>query len=150
MDSETIEKITSIGAFGLIAALHGWLGWLVVLYGVAMAADWLTGSALAIKEKKWNSSKARQGLWHKCGSIITVGVSALTDILLGLIINNVPGVQLPFTYNTLLCPVVIVWYIVSELGSILENAAGMGAPVPKFLKVILEKVGASCETNQEK
>jgi phage-related holin len=28
----------------------------------------------------------------------------------------------------------MVWYILSELGSITENAGKMGAPVPKFLK----------------
>ena len=33
--------------------------------------------------------------------------------------------------------VVLVWYIVTELGSMVENAAVMGAPVPKWLKKLL-------------
>ena len=37
----------------------------------------------------------------------------------------------------LLLPMVLVWYILTELGSILENAAAMGAPVPEFLIRIL-------------
>ena len=32
---------------------------------------------------------------------------------------------------------VLVWYILTELGSVLENAAAMGAPVPEFLIRIL-------------
>ena len=113
-------------------------------------ADWVTGTVLALKEKKWNSSRARQRLWNKCGSIITVGVSVLTDILRGLVINNVPGIKLPFEYCSLLCSIVLVWYIVSELGSILENAAHMGTPVPAFLKAVLKKVNQACETEDGK
>ena len=33
---------------------------------------------------------------------------------------------------------VVVWYILTEMGSILENAVKMGAPVPTFLKRALE------------
>ena len=150
MKAESTERMTTIGAVGIFAAFHGWLGWLVLLYGVVLVADWVTGTVLALKEKKWSSSRARQGLWNKCGSIITVGVSVLTDILLGLVINNVPGIKLPFEYGSLLCPIVLVWYIVSELGSILENAARMGAPVPAFLKAVLKKVNQACETENKK
>ena len=150
MKAESTERMTTIGAVGIFAAFHGWLGWLVLLYGVVLVADWATGTVLALKEKKWNSSRARQGLWNKCGSIITFGVSVLTDILLGLVINNVPGIKLPFEYGSLLCPIVLVGYIVSELGSILENAARMGAPVPAFLKAVLKKVNQACETEDGK
>lgn len=141
------EKATSVEAVSIFAALQNWLGWLVLLYAGTMLLDYATGTALAIKNRKWNSSIARQGLWHKCGSILTVGVAALTDILLGLILNNVPQLQLPFSYSNLLCPVVITWYILSELGSILENASEMGAPVPSFVKNVLEKVSHECSAS---
>lgn len=121
-------------------ALHGWLGWLAVLYAICMLLDCVTGTALAVKEKTWNSSKARKGLWHKGGSTIMICVSVLTDIFLGLVINHVLGLQLPFDYDMLLTPVVLTWYIATELGSILENAAEMGVPVPPVLREVLEKV----------
>lgn len=146
MQTDTVEKLAGVGAIGLWAALHGWLGWLALLYAACMLLDCATGTALAIKEKAWNSSKARQGLWHKCGSVITICVALLTDILLGLVLNNFPSLALPFAYSTLLTPLVIIWYIVSELGSILENSANMGAPIPGFLKSALEKVKNSCDT----
>lgn len=53
---------------------------------------------------------------------------------------HVLGLQLPFDYDMLLTPVVLTWYIATELGSILENAAEMGAPVPPVLREVLEKV----------
>ncbi len=30
--------------------------------------------------------------------------------------------------------IVAAWYIFTELGSVIENAAKLGAPMPKFLK----------------
>ena len=140
MQTDSVEKAAGIGAIGLWAALHGWLGWLVVLYAVCMMLDWVTGTVLAIKNGVWSSHKARQGLWHKGGSIIMIFVSVLTDILLGLTLNHISGLTLPFSYDMLLTPIVLFWYIVSELGSILENTEKMGAPIPPLLKNILEKM----------
>lgn len=149
VDSEMMEKAAGVGIIGILAALRSWLGWLVLLYAGTMVLDYVAGTALAIKNHAWSSSRARQGLWHKCGSILTVGVATLTDILLGLILNNIPHLQLPFSYSNLLCPVVVTWYVVSELGSILENAAEMGAPIPNFMKTVLEKVTKECEGTAE-
>ena len=51
MQTDSVEKAAGIGAIGLWAALHGWLGWLVVLYAVCMMLDWVTGTVLAIKNE---------------------------------------------------------------------------------------------------
>ena len=114
MQTDSVEKAAGIGAIGLWAALHGWLGWLVVLYAVCMMLDWVTGTVLAIKNGIWSSHKARQGLWHKGGSIVMIFVSVLTDILLGLTLNHISGLTLPFNYDMLLTPIVLFWYIVSS------------------------------------
>lgn len=145
MNGESTEKCASVVAVTVFAAIQGWMGWLIILYGGAMAVDWLTGTVLAIKNKSWNSSKAREGLWHKCGSVFCVTVALMTDLLLGLVINNIPELQLTFSYKVMLFPLVTVWYILSELGSILENSAAMGAPVPPFLKAVLEKAKTTCD-----
>ena len=34
----------------------------------------------------------------------------------------------------LLCPITTVWYLLAEVGSVIENAGSMGAPVPPWLK----------------
>ena len=139
MQTDSVEKAAGIGAIGLWAALHGWLGWLVVLYAVCMMLDWVTGTVLAIKNGVWSSHKARQGLWHKCGSIIMIFVSVLTDILLGLTLNHISGLTLPFNYDMLLTPIVLFWYIVSELGSILENAERWVLLFPHYLKMFSKR-----------
>ncbi len=136
---EQVHKMKAAVAavLGLLTGLWGWLGWLVVGWIGCMALDYLTGSLAAAKEGEWSSGRAREGIWHKCGMIVVVAVSAGVDLLLSLVLANLPLVELPFQYAGLVCPVVLVWYIVTELGSIAENGAAMGAPVPKWLVKLL-------------
>ena len=137
--NETINRIKAAvaGLAGLLTGLWGWLGWLAVGWILAMALDYLTGSMAAAKEGQWSSARAREGIWHKCGMIVVVLVAAGADLLLATVLANLPLVALPVQYSGLVCPVVLVWYIVTELGSMAENAAVMGAPVPKWLTQLL-------------
>ena len=100
-----------------------------------MVLDYITGTA-ACKGGDWSSSPERDGIWHKCGMIGGV-VSAAADLLIEIVLLNLPALALPIQYPGLVCPVVLVWYIVTELGSITENAAAMGTPVPKWLAKLL-------------
>ena len=102
-----------------------------------MAVDFLTGSAVACRAGKGSSLAARDGIWHKCGSIVVVIVAGVADLLIGTLIGHIPGVTLPFEYTVLLCPMVVVWYTLTELGSIVENAVALGAPVPQWLQKAL-------------
>ena len=58
-----------------------------------------------------------------------------TAAVLAVAVANLPGLDLEV--NGVVLPVVLVWYIFTELGSIAENAAAMGAPVPGWLVRIL-------------
>lgn len=133
MDKINAFKMSLAAVFGAISAALGWFGWLVVAYVVAMAMDYLTGSAAALKNGEWSSRAAREGCWHKLGSMVAVAAALLFDGIVGMIVNHIPAVSLPFAYTVLIAPVVIAWYIVTELGSVVENAGRMGAPVPAFL-----------------
>ena len=130
-------KAAVLGLLGLLTGLWGWFGWLVVGWIGCMALDYATGSMAAAKEGEWSSAKAREGIWHKCGMIVVVLVAAGADMRLSLVLDNLPLVELPIQYAGLVCPVVLVWYIVTELGSMAENAVAMGAPVPKWLVKLL-------------
>lgn len=117
-------------------ALWGWFGWLVLLWIACLLPDYITGSLAAASMGNWSSKQARQGIWHKLGCIVAVMVAAAADLLLGMVTQHVPG--FPLEYNTFLCPMVIVWYTLTELGSVMENAVQLGAPVPEFLKQALK------------
>lgn len=131
-------KAAIVTFFGLLTAALGWFGWLVVLFFLCMAIDYATGSAAAMRKGDWSSSVARAGLWHKCGSLIAVVVAGLADIVVGLVVNNIPAITLPWSYTVLICPIVVVWYILTEFGSIIENAGALGAPIPGFLKNMIK------------
>ena len=122
----------ALGAFG---AAFGWLGWLVLAWVGCMAMDYLTGSAAAAAKGNWSSAEARAGIWHKGGMIVVVLVAAVTDCVLGMAVEHLPGLGLDYT--VLVLPVILVWYIFTELGSIAENATDMGAPVPAWLTKLL-------------
>ena len=63
--------------------------------------------------------------------MVIVIVALVADWLIGQIVANIPGITLPFQYTVLLAPLVIVWYIIGELGSLAEHAVTFGAPVPE-------------------
>ena len=116
-----------------LTALWGWFGWVVVAWIGFMLIDYATGSAAALRAGEWSSKTARDGIWHKLGSVAAVIVAGILDVVIGHLLGNVPGVELPFTYTVLLSPLVVVWYILTEAGSIIENAGAMGAPIPAWL-----------------
>lgn len=133
-------KAAAAASVAVLTALWGWFGWLVVLFVLCMAADYITGSAAAMQRGEWSSKAARDGIWHKTGSIVVVGASGAADLLIGTILDHIPGITLPFEYTVLICPLVVVWYILTELGSVVENAVALGAPCPAWLAHILDIV----------
>ena len=146
-----VAKAVIVSICGAFGAAFGWLGWLVLAWVICMVVDYISGSAAAMQSGQWASAQARAGIWHKAGMIVVVIVAALADYVLALVVANIPALSI--TYTVLILPVVLVWYILTELGSILENAAAMGAPVPPFLTKLLaaakEKVEDAADKDTE-
>lgn len=113
----------------------GWLGKVIFVWVLCMAIDWLSGSAAAAAHGQWSSATARAGIWHKIGMVLVVAVAGMTDFILGVAVEHIPG--LGVQYSVLVLPVILVWYIFTELGSIAENATEMGAPVPAWITKML-------------
>lgn len=118
-----------------LTALWGWIGWAIALFIAAMAADYVTGTWAARARGEWSSAAARAGLWHKLGEITALLVAALCDIAISVVLHSTAApllVDVPEKhYLTLL---VAIWYSFTELGSIVENAGLLGAPIPLWLK----------------
>ncbi|MCL2562966.1 MAG: phage holin family protein [Oscillospiraceae bacterium] len=131
MAYDAVPKVCVTGTIAALTAFWGWCGWLWLLWILCLVADHFTGTAAACKAGAWCSYTARAGIWGKLGSMIVVLVTAALDFVLGRVINSFQG--LPFNYTTLLAPIVLTWYILTELGSILENVGQMGAKIPPFL-----------------
>ena len=128
-------KAAVAAACGAFGAAFGWLGWMILAWVACMALDWASGSAAAAAKGNWASAAARAGIWHKLGMILVVLVAAVTDSVLRVAVPHLPGLGLD--YSVLVLPVILVWYIFTELGSIAENATDLGAPVPAWLTKLL-------------
>lgn len=147
MEDKALKIKTGIVAvINAVLAFIGWRGTLVLIWCVVMLLDWISGSYAAHKSGEWTSKQSREGVAHKVGSMLVVGACLLTDllVLLGLTFFDVG-----FNYPCLLMPLAVVWYIFTEIGSILENAAKMGANVPdwlvKGLKATVKKIDKTGE-----
>ena len=129
-------KATVAAAVTAICAFLGWKGIMALVWVVAMALDYISGTAAACKYGEWSSSTARNGLWHKGGMILVVVVAAIADGVMTVICENIP--VLGIAWPSIILPLVLAWYILTELGSILENAVKLGANVPEWLVKILK------------
>lgn len=108
MDKVNDFKLAVTAVVALLTSLWGWFGWLVVLFVGCMAVDYLTGTAAAMHRGEWSSKSARDGIFHKIGSVIVVMVAGAADLLIGAMLGTCRASVLPFEYTTLLCPLVVV------------------------------------------
>ena len=134
------ERLVTIKAavaafFTTMSAFLGWQGVLLVVWVAAMLIDYLSGSLAAWLSGKWSSAVAREGLKHKAGMFFAVIVAGMADITLIIICDHLP---IAWAWPVLVLPLVLAWYILTELGSILENAVKMGAPMPEWLLKLLQ------------
>lgn len=129
MKAAVVAFVTAMGT------LLGWKGIMVLAWVCLMFLDYFTGTFAAMKAGEWCSRKAREGAWHKCGAIIVVLVAAIADGIMLVICGNIPIFNI--TWPGILLPMILAWYIITELGSILENAVKLGANPPAWLTNIL-------------
>ena len=126
---------------GMYSAAFGVVGCLALVWVACMAVDYISGTAAACKDGEWSSAVAREGIYHKGGMILVVLVAALTDMAVRMAVESIPGIGID--YKALIMPVVLVWYIFTELGSIVEKLVKLLAAG----KAAVEKDGAETVIN---
>ena len=135
MNDNMIAAKTAIAAFfTAMGAFLGWKGIMLLAWVAVMILDYISGTMAACKAGEWCSATARQGLWHKGGMILVVTVAAIADVVMVIIVQYIP---MGLSWPGVIMPMVLAWYIITELGSILENAVRLGAKVPKWLTKFL-------------
>ena len=139
-------KTAIVTFFTALGAALGWKGIMLLIWIGVMLLDYLSGTAAACKVGEWSSAKAREGLWHKAGMILVVLVAGIADIVMAVACANL---NLGLAYTGLVLPLVLAWYIITELGSILENAVKLGVKVPAWLTRMLKSSLASIENVQK-
>ena len=107
---------------------------LYVIVACFIVLDFVTGLCKAFKEKNFTSSLMREGLFHKCASIIWVMFGVLVDYAQAYIDL---GVTVP------IAGMVCGYIILMECGSIMENLGKINPKfVPKKIKECFSKLNS--------
>lgn len=128
----------------IVAATIGlWIGIFIgPLNGLLIAllafiiADYVTGIAAAVVNKRLDSNVGFKGIIRKVVILLIVGIANLLDVYV-------------LSANSILRSAVIFFYIANEGLSIIENAGEIGLPIPKKLKEILAQLRNKSEEKTE-
>lgn len=94
--------------------------------------DMVTGLVKAFKEKAYTSSVMREGLYHKCGSVLFMVLGSLGEYAQTIVDI---GVSVP------LASVVCTYIILMEVGSIVENLGKIDPRIiPAKIKPYFQKL----------
>lgn len=143
---ENTIKAALAAALGALCAYGIQLLVPVLVLLVVMVLDYITGMT-----KAWNAGElsSRVGLWgilKKVGYLVIVGVACVVDWLLRYGADSL-GWNWPVDF--LFASIVIIWLVINELLSILENVSAIGAPVPGFMQALLKKLKVHTEDTAE-
>ena len=136
MDNLNEFKVMLTGLLWALLGALGWQGVLLLGWVILMFLDYASGWLAAKKTGTWKPEKARDGIMHKGGMVLVVAAAALTDLILGVAWEQMGLIDMEWPY--LVLALVLMWYCLTEVGSILENAGKMGAPVPEWFASTLD------------
>lgn len=115
----------------------------VQLLIIFIVLDVIFGVLRAIREGKLNSSIGIDGIIRKVGMIVTICVSILVDMIVSVdLIGFIPeNVKVVLGLSKVGCSMIFnIVYIIFEILSIFKNMYKCKLPLPKKLKVFLEKM----------
>lgn len=114
----------------IVTAVSGFLGGMDgIMYALIafISIDYITGVAVAIKQKKLSSEVGFWGLVRKVCIIALVGVAHFVDVYV-------------MHTGDIFRTAIALYYIGNEGVSLLENMGNLGVPLSKKLKDVLEQL----------
>lgn len=106
-----------------------------VVTGAFILFDLITGLVKAFKEQDYSSTIMREGLFHKCGSILCTVFGVLVDYAQSVVDL---GVTVPVAAS------ICTYIILMEAGSIIENVGAINPEIlPEKVKSFFSKLGGN-------
>jgi len=124
-----IKAILTLALSAIFAYLENMVVPLIVL-SIVMLIDYSTGIAKAAFTGGVNSKKGWRGIIKKLCYGVVVAVAFVVDWLLYI---STQFTNFNYTANVFGL-MIVIWLILNELVSILENVAILGVPIPPILK----------------
>lgn len=114
---------------------------ILVLIAV-MIVDYITGLVGAYIDRQLNSRIGIVGIIKKISYLGLVAVGMVTDYIIYSALAQL-GVSIELGYCVGM--VIVIWLIINELISILENLAEIGVPLPAFITKLIERLKNTVE-----
>ena len=127
---DRFTEIIKIIFGGIVTAVSGFLGGMDgIMYALIafITIDYITGVAVAVKQKKLSSEVGFWGLVRKVCIIALVGVAHFVDVYV-------------MHTGDIFRTAIALYYIGNEGVSLLENMGNLGVPLSKKLKDVLEQL----------
>lgn len=149
MKEKTWRGLIAIAVGGLSAYMRMMFVPLVILFAVIII-DYMSGMLKAWGNDELSSKVGLKGIIKKLCYLMLVCVAGVVDWLLWSGLRQV-GISLDFGFCFGL--IVVIWLIINELISILENLEALKVPMPSFLRSLVghlkQTVEAKTKTKED-
>lgn len=140
---ENVVQVLIAAVCGAFAAYFNVLVVPIVVMLVVMCIDYITGLAGAYITKQLNSHIGIIGIIKKIAYLGLVAVGMVTDYIIYSALAQL-GVSIELGYCVGM--VIVIWLIINELISILENLAEIGVPLPAFITKLIARLKNTVES----
>lgn len=137
-----VFKAAVVAAVGALVAYGVQLFIPCIVLVVVMLLDYITGMVKAWEAGELSSKIGIKGILKKLGYLVIVSVACVVD---WCVRYGVESVGMDWKFEFLFASIVLLWLVINELISILENVSAIGAPVPAFLTKIIGKLKTNTE-----
>ncbi len=139
---ENIFKLTFAAIVGGLSAYLNIMAVPVIVLLVVMIIDYATGMLKAWINASLSSRIGLIGILKKVGYLLVVCTAGVIDWLISSGLDKI-GIKIDVGFY--IGVIVVIWFIINELISILENLAIIGVPLPKFLTSLIHKLKVAVE-----
>lgn len=139
---ENIFKLTFAAIVGGLSAYLNIMAVPVIVLIAVMIIDYATGMFKAWINASLSSRTGLIGILKKVGYLLVVCTAGVVDWLISSGLGKI-GIKIDVGFY--IGVIVVIWFIINELISILENLAIIGVPLPKFLTSLVHKLKIAVE-----
>ena len=100
----------------------------IIILIIAMVLDYISGIIKSYETNTLSSKVGAKGIIKKFSYFLVIVISFIIDfILCNYTLNEID------LYYPVVSEIIIAWFVINEIISILENVSEIGVPLPKFI-----------------
>ena len=100
----------------------------IIVLIIAMVLDYISGIIKSYETNTLSSKIGAKGIIKKFSYFLVIIISFIIDfILCNYTLNEIN------IYYPIISEIIIAWFVINEVISILENVSEIGVPLPKFI-----------------